>query len=81
MTASTREQVMAQALVLQAMLPSMVKRYPDDAHFWPAFAAAADPIMEAAGKVDDDMHEDVFLMIESMLWRAGKVDPDHVLQT
>lgn len=81
MTASTREQVMAQAIELQAMLPTIIERYPDDAEFWQAFAAAADPIMELAARVDPDTHEDAFLVIESMLFNAGKFDPDHVLQT
>ena len=81
MTAPTREQVMAQALELNALLPTMVERYPDDADFWPVFADAADPIMAQAEQVDPDTHEDVFLLIEAMLWRAGKFDADHVLQT
>lgn len=81
MNKPTREQVMAQALELNALLPTMIERYPDEAYFRPVFADAADPIMALAGQVDADTHEDVFLVIESMLWRAGKFGPDHVLQT
>ena len=81
MISPTREQVMTEAQELMAYLPTLVERYHDDAEFWPAFASAADPIMELAAQVDSDTHEDVFLVIESMLFNAGKFDADHVLQT
>lgn len=81
MTAPTRELVVAKALELNALLPTIIERYPDDADFWPAFAGYADPIMALAGQLDDDTHDDVFLIIEGMLWGAGKFGPEHVLQT
>lgn len=75
MTQNTHESIAERIRALGQQLPLLVRQHADDADFFPAWAALADPILRDAGQVSDDTHEYAFQMLEELLIQAGKIDP------
>ena len=56
---------------LEARLPALMRDYPDQADFWPAFAGQADAIADAAGPGDVDWVQE---RLDDMLRHHGALE-------
>lgn len=73
MTMHALESISARLTALQQQLPKLIAAYPDDAHFWPAFAELADEIKSDAGTMGDETWHWAFEQMQDMLYKQGKI--------
>lgn len=78
MTTHTRETLSARLDALAAALPKLIADYPEDADFWPAYAALADEIKHDAGTLDDDTWHWAFELMQAALYEHGKISADEL---
>ncbi|MFK3649269.1 hypothetical protein ACI2IY_12675 [Lysobacter enzymogenes] len=62
---------------LRAQIPSLIEQYPGDA-FWDAYAGIADPILDDAGRISDDAHDNAYLYLNSVLFQHGLISADEI---
>lgn len=60
----TRAQLQQLLNDIEAEIPSLLRKYPDEAEFWPEFAGLVDGIADAANPADSEWVDD---RIEAML--------------
>lgn len=77
MTPEQHQHLAVNLRALKARAAKLAAQHSEDAVFWPAFAAHAEPIEEYAGRAGDDAHEYARVQIEEILIGLGKVDPAH----
>lgn len=76
MTTHTKESISARLDALVAVLPRLIADYPDDADFWPAYAALAEEIKADAGTLGDDTWHWAFDTVQAALYEHGKISAE-----